>query len=133
MRLLRGACAHLPSPPLGSLGPDLLRPIRISVGFELRAQVDRLDDEVGGGNLQRQFGQLVPHRAKVISDHLYERESALLLYELGLDQTPRQARWFLQNPCLEGPQQVGRLQCGHFLLDQPAATLFQQYLLAIVL
>ena len=83
MRLLRGACAHLPSPPLGSLGPDLLRRIRISVGFDLRAQVDRLDDEVGGGNLQRQFGQTEEiigaelARAKVISDHLYERESAL--------------------------------------------------------
>ena len=130
MRLLRGACAHLPSPPLGSLGPDLLRPIRISVGFELRAQVDRLDDEVGGGNPS---AAVRPARPASRKGHLYQRESALLLYELGLDQTPRQARWFLQNPCLEGPQRVGSLQCGHFLLDQPAATLFQQYLLAIVL
>jgi hypothetical protein len=94
--------AHLPSPPLGSLGPDLGR-IRISVAFDLRAQVDRLIGPLGLGDLLWQAGQLVQHLAKVASDRLRDLEPARFLNEPASDQQPRQGRRFLQDALKSQP------------------------------
>jgi hypothetical protein len=53
--------------------------------------------------------KFVQHRAKVVFDHLHDRESDLFVQPSSLDRPPRQVRRFLQDAEPEGAQQIASL------------------------